>query len=50
MDPEELFGRNVDVLVDGGRTPGGKPSTIVDATVDPPALLREGAFVWPMRT
>jgi L-threonylcarbamoyladenylate synthase len=47
---EELFGRNVDLLVDGGRTPGGKPSTIVDATVDPPTLLREGAFVWPMRT
>jgi L-threonylcarbamoyladenylate synthase len=47
---EELFGRNVDLLVDGGKTPGGKPSTIVDATVDPPALLREGAFVWPMRT
>jgi L-threonylcarbamoyladenylate synthase len=47
---EELFGRNVDVLVDGGKTPGGKPSTIVDATVDPPTLLREGAFVWPMRT
>jgi L-threonylcarbamoyladenylate synthase len=47
---EELFARNVDVLIDGGKTPGGKPSTIVDATVDPPALVREGAFVWPMRT
>lgn len=47
---EELFARNVDILIDGGKTPGGKPSTIVDATVDPPALLRAGAFVWPMRT
>ncbi|HEY6051094.1 MAG TPA: L-threonylcarbamoyladenylate synthase, partial [Thermoanaerobaculia bacterium] len=37
---EELFARNVDILIDGGKTPGGKPSTIVDATVDPPALLR----------
>ena len=46
---EELFARNVDVLIDGGKTPGGKPSTIVDATVDPPALVREGAFAWPMR-
>ncbi|HYK42188.1 MAG TPA: L-threonylcarbamoyladenylate synthase [Thermoanaerobaculia bacterium] len=44
---EELFARSVDVLIDGGKTPGGKPSTIVDATVDPPALLREGAFAWP---
>jgi L-threonylcarbamoyladenylate synthase len=47
---EELFARNVDVLIDGGKTPGGKPSTIVDATVDPPALLREGAFAWPTRS
>lgn len=47
---EALFRRNVDILVDGGKTPGGKPSTIIDATVDPPALLRAGAFAWPMRT
>ena len=46
---EELFARNVDVLIDGGKTPGGKPSTIIDATVDPPALLRAGAFAWPTR-
>ncbi len=45
---EEFFGRHVDLLIDGGRTPGGKPSTIVDATVDPPALLRPGAFAWPI--
>jgi L-threonylcarbamoyladenylate synthase len=46
---EGLFRRNIDMLVDGGRTPGGKPSTIIDATVDPPALMRPGAFAWPMR-
>jgi L-threonylcarbamoyladenylate synthase len=46
---EEFFSRHVDVLIDGGKTPGGKPSTIVDATVDPPALVRPGAFAWPMR-
>lgn len=45
---EEFFGRHIDLLVDGGKTPGGKPSTIVDATVDPPALVRPGAFAWPM--
>ncbi len=26
-----------------GRSPGGDPSTLVDATVDPPAVLRAGA-------
>lgn len=45
---EALFRRNIDILVDGGKTPGGKPSTIIDATTDPPALLRPGAFPWPM--
>jgi L-threonylcarbamoyladenylate synthase len=44
---ETLFRRDIDVLVDGGVTPGGKPSTIVDATVDPPVVLRAGAFPWP---
>ena len=44
---EALFGAELDVLVDGGRTPGGKPSTLVDATADPPLLLRDGAFPWP---
>jgi len=43
---EALFRRDIDWLVDGGRTPGGKPSTVVDATVVPPAVLREGAHAW----
>lgn len=42
-----LLPGELDVLVDGGRTPGGLPSTLVDATVDPPLVLREGAFPWP---
>ena len=29
-------------IVDGGRTPGGRPSTVVDLTRDPAVLLREG--------
>lgn len=41
------FSGEIDVLVDGGRTPGGLPSTIVDATVEPPRVLRTGAFAWP---
>ena len=38
------FPGEVDVLVDGGRTPGGRPSTLLDATVEPPRVLRAGAF------
>jgi L-threonylcarbamoyladenylate synthase len=33
---------NLDGIVDGGHTPGGKGSTIVDVTVSPPKVLREG--------
>ena len=37
------LGEELDLLVDGGPAPGGKPSTILDATTDPPTLIREGA-------
>ncbi len=47
VEVAELFGDEIDVLVDGGFTPGGLPSTLVDATADPPRLLRAGAFPWP---
>lgn len=46
---EGLFRRQIDVLVDGGKTPGGKATTIIDATTDEPTLVRAGAFAWPMR-
>lgn len=39
-----LFEGKVDLIVDGGRTPGGRPSTIVDLTCDPARILREGAI------
>ena len=42
-----LMPGEIDDFVDGGKTPGGRPSTLVDATVDPPRVLREGAFPWP---
>jgi len=48
-DPDAVaaaFSGRLDLLVDGGRTPGEAPSTIVDATVDPPAVVREGAHRW----
>jgi L-threonylcarbamoyladenylate synthase len=37
---------DVDVLVDGGRAPGGAPSTIISFADARPILLREGAVPW----
>ncbi len=34
------------LLVDAGTTPGGAPSTIVDARTAPPYLVRDGAIAW----
>ena len=39
------FGERIDLLIDAGKTPGGKPSTIVDVTVSPPKVLRQGSIV-----
>lgn len=33
------------LVLDGGPTPGGAPSTVLDVTVDPPRVLRPGAVV-----
>ena len=33
----------LDLIIDGGTTPGGPASTVLDATVDPPRVLRAGA-------
>jgi L-threonylcarbamoyladenylate synthase len=38
------LGGGVDLILDGGVVPGGRASTVVDCTVDPPALIREGPF------
>jgi L-threonylcarbamoyladenylate synthase len=46
-DPAEvkaLFGGQVDLVIDGGPAPGGRPSTIVDLAGDRPRVLREGAI------
>lgn len=39
---EEMFGSQVDFIIDGGYG-GTLPSTIVDCTQNPPVVLREGA-------
>ena len=33
----------IDLVLDGGPTAGGEPSTILDTTVEPPRVLRQGA-------
>jgi L-threonylcarbamoyladenylate synthase len=38
------LGEAVDLVLDGGPTPGGVGSTIVDMTTTPPRLVREGAI------
>lgn len=39
------FGDSLDLIIDAGRTPGGKPSTIIDVTVEPPKILRRGSIL-----
>jgi L-threonylcarbamoyladenylate synthase len=38
-----VFDGRVELVLDGGETAGGLPSTVVDVTVDPPRVLRAGA-------
>lgn len=42
------LGSEIDLLVDGGTTPGGDPSTLLDATREPPVVIRPGAYPWPL--
>jgi L-threonylcarbamoyladenylate synthase len=41
--PESLLS-SVDIILDAGETPGGNPSTIIDVTVPPFTVIREGAI------
>ena len=43
-DVRAQLGDSVDYVIDGGRTAGGTPSTVVDCTVEPPRILRAGAI------
>lgn len=38
----EQLGDRIEAIIDGGRSPGGIASTVVDCTVYPPRILREG--------
>jgi L-threonylcarbamoyladenylate synthase len=37
-------GLSIDGILDGGETPGGRPSTLIDLTHWPPVCLREGTI------
>ena len=39
------FPEGIDLVLDGGATPGGEPSTILDLTAESPRLLRQGPVV-----
>jgi L-threonylcarbamoyladenylate synthase len=44
-DPAVVYGSlegRIAAVLDGGIAPGGRPSTIVDCTVEPPRILRPG--------
>lgn len=43
-DVRSQLGDRVDLIIDGGRCPGGTPSTVVDCTMAPPRIVREGAI------
>jgi L-threonylcarbamoyladenylate synthase len=40
----KYFGDKIDLIIDGGHSPGGSPSTIVDVTGDDIKIVREGAI------
>jgi L-threonylcarbamoyladenylate synthase len=46
VEVEKYFGRQIDVIVDGGVTTVESPSSVVDATTDEIKLVREGVVAW----
>jgi len=42
-DVEKYFPTGIDLIIDGGAVTVTQPSTVVDATANPPKLIREGA-------
>jgi len=44
QEVEAELGGRIELILDGGRCPGGIPSTVLDLTTDPPTILRAGAI------
>lgn len=42
----KYFGDKVALVIDAGKAPGGKPSTIIDVTVSPAKVLRRGSILF----
>lgn len=42
QEVEAQLGSKVDLIINGGRCPGGKESTVVDITGEAPVILRQG--------
>jgi L-threonylcarbamoyladenylate synthase len=45
MTASQVLGQlkeRIHLIIDGGRTPGGVPSTVVDCTTPEPEILRKG--------
>ena len=42
MEAAQQIGDKVDIIIDGGPTPLGKSSTVVDLTKEKPTIVREG--------
>ncbi|MDI6800491.1 MAG: L-threonylcarbamoyladenylate synthase [Thermodesulfovibrionales bacterium] len=40
----DYFNDNIDLIIDGGKTKGGLPSTIIDAATEEVKILRKGAI------
>jgi L-threonylcarbamoyladenylate synthase len=40
----QQLGEKIDLIINGGQCPGGKESTIVDITHEPPVILRQGVI------
>jgi L-threonylcarbamoyladenylate synthase len=40
----QQLGDNIQLILDGGKIAGGLPSTVIDCTQTPPAVLRQGAI------
>ena len=36
------LGEHIELIIDGGPAPGGKPSTVADCSIYPPVVLRDG--------
>jgi L-threonylcarbamoyladenylate synthase len=44
QEVEEQLGGRIDLILDGGPSLGGVPSSVLDCTVFPPVMLRHGAI------